>query len=241
MAGGGSGPAARCLGAAGVRGRDARVARRVCTPRAGGTGRGYPCPRPREPAARGVVQASGPESASGQAPRPTCAQQDRPAPRHSAGGCGARLQGPCPHTTMLSPGQVAWPGRTGAGAAWHTADLCEQPVNVSGCPTSHGRGARSQSRCAWPRDSLCLRGHQGQPLCAPGAQGRQAAGAGVRVDAALGARGPVSSVKTRRSRPGRWGSAGAARHCPHRPAKRTVLGPGTSPTEGVAHALGRSA
>lgn len=74
-----------------------------------------------------------------------------------------------------------------------------------------------------------------------GHQGRQAAGAGVRADAALGTRGPASSVKTRRSRPGRWGSAGAARHCPHRPAKRTVLGPGTSPTEGVAHALGRSA
>lgn len=74
-----------------------------------------------------------------------------------------------------------------------------------------------------------------------GHQGRQAAGAGVRADAALGTRGPASSVKTRRSRPGRWGSAGAARHCPRRPAKRTVLGPGTSPTGGVAHALGRSA
>lgn len=74
-----------------------------------------------------------------------------------------------------------------------------------------------------------------------GHKGRQAAGAGVRADAALGARGPASSVKTRRSRPGRWGSAGAARHCPPRPAKRTVLGPGTSPTGGVAHALGRSA
>lgn len=63
----------------------------------------------------------------------------------------------------------------------------------------------------------------------------------MRADAALGTRGPASSVKTRRSRPGRWGSAGAARHCPRRPAKRTVLGPGTSPTGGVAHALGRSA
>lgn len=65
-----------------------------------------------------------------------------------------------------------------------------------------------------------------------GHQGRQAAGAGVRADAALGTRGPASSVKTRRSRPGRWGSAGAARHCPRRPAKRTVLGPGTSPGRG---------
>lgn len=74
-----------------------------------------------------------------------------------------------------------------------------------------------------------------------GHKGRQAAGAGVRADAALGTRGPASSMKTRRSRPGRWGSAGAARHCPRRPAKRTVLGPGTSPTGGVAHALGRSA
>lgn len=74
-----------------------------------------------------------------------------------------------------------------------------------------------------------------------GHKGRQAAGAGVRADAALGTRGPVSSVKTRRSRPGRWGSAGAARHCPRHPAKRTVLGPETSPTGGVAHALGRSA
>lgn len=65
-----------------------------------------------------------------------------------------------------------------------------------------------------------------------GHQGRQAAGAGVRADAALGTRGPASSVKTRRSRPGRWGSAGAARHCPRRPAKRTVLGPGRLPWEG---------
>lgn len=46
-------------------------------------------------------------------------------------------QGPCPHMTMLSPGQVAWLGRIGAGAAWHTADLGEQPINMSGCPTSH--------------------------------------------------------------------------------------------------------